>query len=244
MPVPPSDWTPRQIDSHWQHDHFAIHEQLELMQADRFAHLEIRQLAARIARQFGKVQRYDLEVVFGGLHLMLWEHDGIKALTDGLWLPGIQPMPTTIRRRQISTTKPYFRPMCQRAWEKLVPALLKDPFSVPAVVHTADSPPAHARATPRLRPDSYAQAGIVYLILAEGTPRVKIGRSVSAQVRFHSLRTASPFPLRLLRSIPTGNCVALERRLHQRYAVYRQHGEWFDLPQEVLAQLLREDFGK
>jgi hypothetical protein len=85
-------------------------------------------------------------------------------------------------------------------------------------------------------------AGYVYILHAEGTMRVKIGRSASALLRFETLRTASPYPLVILRTIPTSDAVALERMLHQRYSHFRQHREWFDLPHDMLAALLSEDF--
>lgn len=87
-----------------------------------------------------------------------------------------------------------------------------------------------------------AMSGTVYIVLAEGTTRIKIGWSTSPQQRIETLRTACPFPLRVLREIPSLRAGALERELHQRYAPYRQQGEWFELPAECLGALLIEDF--
>jgi Meiotically up-regulated gene 113 len=84
--------------------------------------------------------------------------------------------------------------------------------------------------------------GYVYLIEAEGSGRIKIGRSFSAMIRLDTLATASPFPLKLLRRIETENASGLERALHRRYAKYKVHREWFALPPEVLTTLLTEDF--
>ena len=84
--------------------------------------------------------------------------------------------------------------------------------------------------------------GYVYLIEAQGSGRIKIGRSFSAGVRLEALATGSPFPLKLLRHIETGNASGLERALHRRYAKYQVHREWFALPPAVLQQLLEEDF--
>lgn len=95
----------------------------------------------------------------------------------------------------------------------------------------------------RLRRSSHTTAGYVYLIEAVGSGRLKIGHGRSATVRFAALRTASPFPLRLLRAIPTADSAALERRLHARYAAFQVHGEWYALPRDLLAALLREAFG-
>lgn len=95
---------------------------------------------------------------------------------------------------------------------------------------------------PQFKSQMQPRPGQVYLLQAEGTQRIKIGRSTSAALRFESLRTASPFPLVLLRTIAAQDCVALEAALHRRYARYRQHREWFDLPAYILDALLKEDF--
>jgi Meiotically up-regulated gene 113 len=86
------------------------------------------------------------------------------------------------------------------------------------------------------------QKGIVYIVRAEGTSRVKIGRSAKDGPRLASLQTASPYRLKVLRKIPTEDIAFLERMLHKRYARYRQQGEWFELPAQVLDDLLRENF--
>ena len=96
-----------------------------------------------------------------------------------------------------------------------------------------------------LRPflDSSA-AGSVYILHAEGTNRVKIGRSVATSQRFANLHTASPYPLQLLREIITADAVALERDLHRQYAKYRRHREWFEFPPDILQTLLVADFAE
>jgi hypothetical protein len=86
------------------------------------------------------------------------------------------------------------------------------------------------------------QAGIVYILHAEGTERIKIGRSIYATPRIEALQTASPFPLTVLRKIPTQDIAQLERALHKRYAPYRQYREWFTLPVPLLMALLEEQF--
>jgi hypothetical protein len=83
--------------------------------------------------------------------------------------------------------------------------------------------------------------GVVYAIWAEDTDRIKIGRSASAHIRLETFQTASPFPLRLLREIQTHDTVALESALHRRYATYRRHGEWFELPIRVQQELLWDE---
>jgi Meiotically up-regulated gene 113 len=98
---------------------------------------------------------------------------------------------------------------------------------------------------PRFHPERIRNGngpGIVYLLQAEGTPSIKIGRTSTRKQRIQALRTASPIPLRLLREIITAHAAALEKALHTRYALYRQQGEWFDLPEEKLQALLAEPF--
>lgn len=84
--------------------------------------------------------------------------------------------------------------------------------------------------------------GHVYVVQAETTSFVKIGYSQKKYVRLKSLQTASPFPLTVLRLIPTAKALSLERLLHYRYACYRHQGEWFALPPDVLQDLLQEEF--
>ena len=92
------------------------------------------------------------------------------------------------------------------------------------------------------RASKQAQPGVVYILHAEGTERIKIGRSIVAHPRIEALQTASPFPLTILRTIPTQDIAQLERTLHKRYAPYRQHREWFTLPVPLLMALLEEYF--
>lgn len=84
--------------------------------------------------------------------------------------------------------------------------------------------------------------GIVYILQAAGTPRIKIGRTTMAPIRLETLQTASPYPLLTLRTIPATDGVYLETLLHRRYDRYRRHGEWFELPHALLEALLQEQF--
>ena len=86
------------------------------------------------------------------------------------------------------------------------------------------------------------EPGYVYLIEAVGSGCFKIGRSQQFEARLQSLQTASPFPLRIRKHIQTDNAAALEKYLHTRYAEYRRHGEWFEIPPDFLRWLLLEDF--
>lgn len=70
--------------------------------------------------------------------------------------------------------------------------------------------------------------------------RLKIGVARNPYDRLRDLQTGNPELLHLLRTVPFPNAYGMERRLHTRYAMYKQAGEWFELPPEMLGQLLLE----
>lgn len=77
--------------------------------------------------------------------------------------------------------------------------------------------------------------GEVYFAEAEGCGRVKIGWSRTASRRIEDLRTASPFPLRLLVTQP--GRIQDERATHQRFSHLRIPNvgqEWFFLRDDLL----------
>lgn len=65
--------------------------------------------------------------------------------------------------------------------------------------------------------------GYIYAIRAGD--RVKIGYSADPLSRFVKIRADSPLPVKLLGVQPGDRGV--ERKLHERFAEYRVHGEWF-----------------
>lgn len=73
-------------------------------------------------------------------------------------------------------------------------------------------------------------SGYVYIVHALGTKRYKIGRARDPNKRFERLKQQSPFPLKLLGTFFTEDCVTQEKRLHTVATVYQTHGEWFELP--------------
>jgi hypothetical protein len=105
-------------------------------------------------------------------------------------------------------------------------------------------PPKAPVLTQEIASPKVSRPPVVYILLAEGTTRIKIGYSTNPQGRLDGLRSGSPFPLRVLREIPTADPATLERLLHMRYAAHRQHGEWFELPLETLGALIVEPFHK
>jgi len=65
----------------------------------------------------------------------------------------------------------------------------------------------------------------VYFVQASSDGLIKIGHSTSVASRLAVLQASSPVKLRLLLDVPGG--APLEMFLHEAFAVWRQHGEWF-----------------
>ena len=72
----------------------------------------------------------------------------------------------------------------------------------------------------------------VYFIEAVGSGRVKIGKADLLGARLAGLSCASPFPLRVLLTVPGAEDE--ESELHERFAHLRVHREWFLLQGELL----------
>lgn len=70
----------------------------------------------------------------------------------------------------------------------------------------------------------------VYLIGSTLTRPVKIGVAKNAESRLDELRIGSPVPLHIMWKARGGR--TLERSLHEYFAPYRIHGEWFDFGSE------------
>ncbi|WP_318201060.1 GIY-YIG nuclease family protein [Streptomyces sp. SCL15-4] len=76
----------------------------------------------------------------------------------------------------------------------------------------------------------------VYLIGSTLTRPVKIGVTKNVAARLDDLRVGSPVPLHLIWKTRGGR--ALESGLHEYFAPYRIHGEWFDFGDENPAALV------
>lgn len=70
----------------------------------------------------------------------------------------------------------------------------------------------------------------VYLIGSQQARPVKIGVAKNAEARLADLQIGSPLRLHLMWKTRGGR--SLERELHDRFAPYRIHGEWFDFGDE------------
>ena len=71
-----------------------------------------------------------------------------------------------------------------------------------------------------------------YLLLCPSAGLVKIGMSYRPVQRMAALRTMSPVPVEplLVLRVP-------EAELHKKFALYREHGEWFRCSSEMVAWL-------
>lgn len=76
----------------------------------------------------------------------------------------------------------------------------------------------------------------VYVIRCTTTGLVKIGRSVDPTRRLLGMQVGCPTRLEMLATWSA--TIWHETQLHSRFAGFRQHGEWFDLPAGALADLL------
>lgn len=77
--------------------------------------------------------------------------------------------------------------------------------------------------------------GFVYVVRSGNL--VKIGRTNDLERRLRQLSTMNSGELELICSIPTGDSVTLEKKLHQQFQPFRQHGEWFQLPEKSIQWL-------
>lgn len=85
-------------------------------------------------------------------------------------------------------------------------------------------------ATPRPAPQAPKRPlrrSCIYVITAEGSPIVKIGKADDPEQRVKRLQTGSPAKLTVAWTVQAKP--ELELLLHERFADYRESGEWFDL---------------
>lgn len=68
----------------------------------------------------------------------------------------------------------------------------------------------------------------VYVIHAQGTPRVKLGVTTDVDSRLRAIQTGCPYKCVVLAKWP--GSPRLERKLHEHFKEHRKHGEWFELP--------------
>ncbi|MEL7315573.1 MAG: GIY-YIG nuclease family protein, partial [Cyanobacteria bacterium J06559_3] len=74
------------------------------------------------------------------------------------------------------------------------------------------------------------QTNFIYFVFNADSHAIKIGRAKNVSRRLQSLQTASPAPLKLLKTISIDGleaAKALEESLHQQFQELRLYGEWF-----------------
>lgn len=81
-----------------------------------------------------------------------------------------------------------------------------------------------------------ARQGYVYLLKCG--PRYKIGITKDIQRRINELTKQQPFPLELVHCAVGAEYAAKERELHEQYDAVREHGEWFDLTPDQVAEII------
>jgi Meiotically up-regulated gene 113 len=86
------------------------------------------------------------------------------------------------------------------------------------------------------------KSGYVYVMQTLGLTHVKIGSSRNPEGRRRMFATGNSLPLQILREIPSQDAARLERHPHRRYAAFHLHGDWFDLPADLVQQLREEPF--
>lgn len=72
--------------------------------------------------------------------------------------------------------------------------------------------------------------GIVYFV--QSGEAVKIGFTTNMPLRLRHLRSANPYPVVVLGTIP--GSVGNEQALHARFTHLRLHGEWYNAVPELL----------
>jgi hypothetical protein len=82
----------------------------------------------------------------------------------------------------------------------------------------------------------------VYFIRAGDDGPVKIGYANNLCIRLESLRAASPYDLKVIRTFQLGDHL-LERRLHQHFKHLRVRHEWFHFTPEMLTMDLENRAG-
>lgn len=85
--------------------------------------------------------------------------------------------------------------------------------------------------------EPYCDSGIYYLQHAAKDGLIKIGVAQNVRHRVRAIQHMCPVQLRVLAVEPCEGTRDEEWEIHQRFAPYRRHGEWFYPGQELLAHI-------
>ena len=110
--------------------------------------------------------------------------------------------------------------------------------------------PAYQRPLPKIFPDisisAYPKYGeYVYLIQdASASLYFKIGKTTNLHRRLKRFEVILPFKIHVVHIISCRNCSQTETRLHRKYAMNRVSGEWFQLTDADVLEIMsmKEDF--
>ncbi len=92
-------------------------------------------------------------------------------------------------------------------------------------------------------PKLQAPYGYVYIIQdIEVSGRYKIGHTTNPKRRMLNFGVRLPFAIKLVHIILTDDAARLEHCLHQRFSDCRRGGEWFELNDAQVADLMRRQF--
>lgn len=87
-------------------------------------------------------------------------------------------------------------------------------------------------------PKPSLRSGFVYIVKQTNAQNIyKIGCTNNVTRRLISMRTDNMFA-ELFASIQSDDCFRLEKELHTRFKEYRIQGEWFCIPDALLAKLV------
>lgn len=90
--------------------------------------------------------------------------------------------------------------------------------------------------------DSMSKPCRVYFIRAVNTRMFKVGISSDPRRRLKEMQIGSPAKLVLTRNVACSNAADVERKIHECFAKYRSHGEWFSCPIEKALSIFDSHF--
>ena len=86
------------------------------------------------------------------------------------------------------------------------------------------------------------RAGYIYLIRELSNGHVKIGRTIDPKTRHKTFSVKLPFKISVLFSFKCNNYVFSEEKLHEVFSRFHVDGEWFDLPEKHLEEIMDVEF--
>lgn len=82
------------------------------------------------------------------------------------------------------------------------------------------------------------RSGYLYIVRSGLSNQYKIGRTNNFQKRLKTLQTSCAVQLTVVKTFFSLDVVSLEKTAHDKFAHFRQKGEWFELNSSQLTQLL------